>query len=180
MGIRSVGVIATIIIFPSSRVLNAPLASFFYPSSPCTTTTTSTHVGSPHLPSPPLQVDLPAVGPPRSKYISKKAMQAAPPYPPAPVAKKGGGGHKTSSGSSSSRSTKLSSSTVPTLVLDNGADRLKVGFAGEPSPRFLIPNCTAKLKGQVQVLLYVVCDYTLHLFRCFASLRLYSLTHLYT
>jgi len=40
---------------------------------------------------------------------------------------------------------------VPTLVLDNGADRLKVGFAGDPAPRFLIPNCTAKLKGQLQV-----------------------------
>lgn len=40
---------------------------------------------------------------------------------------------------------------MPTLVLDNGADRLKVGFAGDPAPRFLMPNCTAKLKGQLQV-----------------------------
>lgn len=38
-----------------------------------------------------------------------------------------------------------------TLVLDNGADRLKLGFAGEPGPRHWIPNCTAKLKGQVHV-----------------------------
>lgn len=70
-------------------------------------------------------------------------MQAAPPaHAPAPARK----GHKASSSSRSN-----SFSNVPTLVLDNGADRLKIGFAGDPSPRFLIPNCTAKLKGQVQV-----------------------------
>eukprot|EP00624_Nannochloropsis_granulata_P002411 evm.model.NODE_22100_length_8472_cov_16.101274.2 len=40
---------------------------------------------------------------------------------------------------------------MPTLVLDNGADRLKVGFAGDPAPRLLMPNCTGKLKGQLQV-----------------------------
>lgn len=46
-----------------------------------------------------------------------------------------------------------SSSGLPrvTLVMDNGADRLRVGFAGEPEPRMVIPNCTAKLKGQLQV-----------------------------
>jgi hypothetical protein len=38
-----------------------------------------------------------------------------------------------------------------TLVLDNGADRMKMGFAGDPAPRFYIPNCMAKLKGQLQV-----------------------------
>ena len=37
------------------------------------------------------------------------------------------------------------------IVLDNGADRLKAGLAGDPKPRFSIPNCTAKLKGQLHV-----------------------------
>lgn len=63
------------------------------------------------------------------------------------------GGHKIHSSSSSARAAVGGGGGggLPTLVLDNGADRLKVGFAGEPAPRFLMPNGTAKLKGQVQV-----------------------------
>jgi len=48
----------------------------------------------------------------------------------------------------------LPSSTQPchaTVVIDNGADKIRVGYAGEPSPRVVVPNCTAKLKNQLQV-----------------------------
>ena len=44
----------------------------------------------------------------------------------------------------------------PTVVIDNGADKIRVGFGGEPSPRFVMPNCTAKIKGQLQVRRVVV------------------------
>ena len=49
---------------------------------------------------------------------------------------------------------KVVSTTTTTVILDNGADRLKVGLAGDPEPRFRVPNCTAKLKGQLHVRTY--------------------------
>lgn len=39
-----------------------------------------------------------------------------------------------------------------TLVFDNGAGGLKAGFAGQLRPLHTIPNCTAKIKNQTQVL----------------------------
>ena len=41
-----------------------------------------------------------------------------------------------------------SSSDEPIVVLDNGGDCIKIGFAGEPSPRHLVPNCSCKPKGE--------------------------------
>ena len=69
----------------------------------------------------------------------------------APSAPSRKGGHKLHSSSAGAAGGGGAGGDVPTLVLDNGADRLKVGFAGDPAPRFLMPNCTAKLKGQLQV-----------------------------
>ncbi|CAM9350285.1 unnamed protein product [Discosporangium mesarthrocarpum] len=39
-----------------------------------------------------------------------------------------------------------------TIVFDNGAGKLKAGFAGEGSPSHSMPNCTAKQKNQMQLL----------------------------
>jgi len=69
----------------------------------------------------------------------------------APLAPSRKGGPKFHSNSGGAAAGGGGGGDVPTLVLDNGADRLKVGFAGDPAPRFLMPNCTAKLKGQLQV-----------------------------
>ena len=69
----------------------------------------------------------------------------------APLAPSRKGGPKLHSSSARAAAGGGGGGDVPTLVLDNGADRLKVGFAGDPAPRFLMPNCTAKLKGQLQV-----------------------------
>lgn len=30
------------------------------------------------------------------------------------------------------------------LVLDNGGDVLRIGFAGEPKPRMIVPNCIVR------------------------------------
>lgn len=38
-----------------------------------------------------------------------------------------------------------------TLVFDNGAGSLKAGTAGQLRPSHIMPNCTAKVKGQVRV-----------------------------
>lgn len=38
-----------------------------------------------------------------------------------------------------------------TLVFDNGAGGLKAGFAGQLRPSHTMPNCTAKIKNQLQV-----------------------------
>ncbi|CAN0353439.1 unnamed protein product [Pylaiella littoralis] len=46
-----------------------------------------------------------------------------------------------------------------TLVFDNGAGGLKAGFAGQPKPAHIMPNCTGKIKGQAQM---AVGDETTH------------------
>ncbi|CAM9830779.1 unnamed protein product [Chrysoparadoxa australica] len=40
----------------------------------------------------------------------------------------------------------------PALVIDNGAGSVKAGFSGENEPRCVMPNCTARLRNQLQVL----------------------------
>lgn len=77
----------------------------------------------------------------------------------APLAPSRKGGHKPHSSSAGAAAGGGFGGDVPTLVLDNGADRLKMGFAGDPAPRFLMPNCTAKLKGQLQVRSVVVWEW---------------------
>mmetsp|Transcript_22793 Transcript_22793/g.57969 ORF Transcript_22793/g.57969 Transcript_22793/m.57969 type:complete len:468 (-) Transcript_22793:233-1636(-) len=37
------------------------------------------------------------------------------------------------------------------VVIDNGGGNCKMGFAGEPAPRKVFPNCTAKPKGERQM-----------------------------
>ena len=37
------------------------------------------------------------------------------------------------------------------VVLDNGAFTVKAGMAGESSPRYTVPNCTACAKNQFVV-----------------------------
>lgn len=34
------------------------------------------------------------------------------------------------------------------VVLDNGGDTVKIGFAGDASPARVFPNCTARAKGE--------------------------------
>ncbi|GAB5030071.1 carotene isomerase, partial [Nannochloropsis oceanica] len=70
----------------------------------------------------------------------------------APVASPRKGGHKVHTSSNRVAGGGEGQGNMPTLVLDNGAYHLKVGFAGDPAPRLLMPNCTAKLKGQLQLL----------------------------
>ena len=38
------------------------------------------------------------------------------------------------------------------VVIDNGAGKIKFGFAGEQEPRGSMYNCTAKLSKQMQLL----------------------------
>jgi hypothetical protein len=66
----------------------------------------------------------------------------------APPGSKGGG---RKAGGAAASAAAAASTTLPTLVLDNGADRLKAGWSGDSEPRVRVPNCTAKLKGQVHV-----------------------------
>lgn len=49
------------------------------------------------------------------------------------------------------RSSSWSSTMSRTLVFDNGAGGLKAGTAGQLQPSHIMPNCTGKVKGQVQV-----------------------------
>ena len=39
-----------------------------------------------------------------------------------------------------------------TIVADNGGSRLRLGYAGETQPRVEVPNCTARLRRQLRVL----------------------------
>lgn len=36
-----------------------------------------------------------------------------------------------------------------TIVIDNGANELKIGYSGEEEPKYRVPNCTAKPKGHL-------------------------------
>lgn len=38
------------------------------------------------------------------------------------------------------------------IILDNGAFNVKAGFAGDPVPRYVAPNCIARARNQLRVL----------------------------
>ena len=38
------------------------------------------------------------------------------------------------------------------LVIDNGGSHIKAGFGGEASPALIVPNCTARVRRQLRLL----------------------------